>query len=104
MLQATYRMQQHRQALALAVCLAPITPTHDLVVLNSAPEPPLRQLALSAARLMYRSHPLRQGEHHGLCSISRRFQLVRRTVDALEVLDTVGTDSLPGFVATVITP
>ncbi|WP_229924235.1 hypothetical protein, partial [Streptomyces capillispiralis] len=73
MLQATYRMQQHRQALALAVCLAPITPTHDLVVLNSAPEPPLRQLALSAARLMYRSHPLRQGEHHGLCSISRRF-------------------------------
>lgn len=83
MLQATYRMQQHRQALALAVCLAPIARRYDLVVIDSAPEnPPLQQLALSAARWMVA--PTRSDKasiNDGLGSISRQFQLVRRAVN-----------------------
>ncbi|WP_374704601.1 AAA family ATPase [Streptomyces sp. NL15-2K] len=83
MLAATFRMQQHRQALALAVCLAPIAHHYDLVVLDSAPEnPPLQQLALSAARWMIA--PTRSDKasiNDGLGSISRQFQLVRRTVN-----------------------
>ncbi|MFC8014089.1 ParA family protein [Streptomyces cinereoruber] len=83
MLAATYRMQQHRQALALAVCLAPIARSYDLVVLDSAPEnPPLQQLALSAARWMIA--PTRSDKasiNDGLGSISRQVQLVRRSVN-----------------------
>ncbi len=53
MLAATFRMQQQRQALALAISLAPVAGRYDLVVIDSAPEnPPLQQLALSAARWM----------------------------------------------------
>lgn len=83
MLNATYRLQAHRQALALAVCLAPIAPEYDLVVLDSAPEnPPLQQLALSAARWMIA--PTRSDKASitdGLGSISRQVQLVRRSVN-----------------------
>jgi cellulose biosynthesis protein BcsQ len=76
-------MQQHRQALALAVCLAPIASVYDLVVLDSAPEnPPLQQLALSAARLMVApTRSDRASINDGLGSISRQFQLVRRSVN-----------------------
>ncbi|MGA5220918.1 ParA family protein [Streptomyces cinereoruber] len=92
MLAATYRMQQHRQALALAVCLAPIARSYDLVVLDSAPEnPPLQQLALSAARWMVA--PTRSDKasiNDGLGSISRQVQLVRRSVNPyLELLGVV---------------
>ncbi|MFJ4633907.1 ParA family protein [Streptomyces sp. NPDC088847] len=83
MLAATFRMQQHRQALALAICLAPIAGYYDLVVLDSAPEnPPLQQLALSAAHWMVA--PTRSDKasiNDGLGSISRQFQLVRRSVN-----------------------
>lgn len=82
-LAATYRMQQHRQALALAVCLAPIASRYDLVVIDSAPEnPPLQQLALSAARWMIApTRSDRASISDGLGSISRQFQLVRRSVN-----------------------
>lgn len=83
MLAATFRMQQHRQALALATCLSPIAHHYDLVVLDSAPEnPPLQQLALSAGRWMIA--PTRSDKasiNDGLGSISRQFQLVRRSVN-----------------------
>ncbi|MCX4581405.1 ParA family protein [Streptomyces sp. NBC_01571] len=83
MLAATFRMQQHRQALSLAICLAPIAHHYDLVVLDSAPEnPPLQQLALSAARWMVA--PTRSDKasiNDGLGSISRQFQLVQRSVN-----------------------
>ncbi|MCT6782241.1 ParA family protein [Streptomyces sp. CS7] len=83
MLNATYRLQAHRQALALAVCLAPIASQYDMVVLDSAPEnPPLQQLALSAARWMIA--PTRSDNASitdGLGSISRQVQLVRRSVN-----------------------
>ncbi|MEF9915706.1 ParA family protein [Streptomyces sp. P5-A9] len=83
MLAATFRLQGHRQALALAVCLAPIAAEYDMVVLDSAPEnPPLQQLALSAARWMIA--PTRSDMASitdGLGSISRQVQLVRRSVN-----------------------
>ncbi|MDO0929762.1 ParA family protein [Streptomyces sp. TG1A-8] len=83
MLAATYRMQQHRQALALAISLAPVAGRYDLVVIDSAPEnPPLQQLALSAARWMVA--PTRSDKASitdGLGSISRQFRLVRNTVN-----------------------
>lgn len=83
MLQATYRMQQHRQVLALAVCLAPIARRYDLVVIDSAPEnPPLQQIALSAARWMIApTRSDRASINDGLGSISRQFQLVRKAVN-----------------------
>ncbi|MDQ0808746.1 chromosome partitioning protein [Streptomyces sp. B3I7] len=92
MLAATYRMRQHRQALALAVCLAPIADRYDLVVIDSAPEnPPLQQLALSAARWMIaptKSDPASIND--GLGSISRQFRLVRTSVNpTLELLGVV---------------
>lgn len=83
LLQATYRMEQHRQALALAYSLAPIAHHYDLVVLDSAPEnPPLQQLALAAARRMIAPTRTDKGSiADGLGSISRQFDLVRRTVN-----------------------
>jgi chromosome partitioning protein len=83
MLAATYRMQQHRQALALAICLAPVAARYDLVVIDSAPEnPPLQQLALSAARWMVApTRSDRASINDGLGSISRQFQLVRTAVN-----------------------
>ncbi|MFF8911547.1 ParA family protein [Streptomyces olivaceoviridis] len=83
MLAATYRMQQHRQALALAVCLAPVAARYDLVVIDSAPEnPPLQHLALSAARWMVApTRSDRASINDGLGSISRQFQLVRTAVN-----------------------
>lgn len=51
MLINTFPLQQERQALALAVCLAPVAGDYDLVVIDSAPENEhLQQIALSAAR------------------------------------------------------
>lgn len=83
MLAATYRMQQHRQALALAVCLAPVASRYDLVVIDSAPEnPPLQQLALAAARWMVApTRSDRASINDGLGSISRQFKLVRTEVN-----------------------
>ncbi|MFY1675470.1 ParA family protein [Streptomyces sp. WMMC905] len=92
MLAATYRMRQHRQALALAVSLAPVAGRYDLVVLDSAPEnPPLQQLALSAARWMVApTRSDRASINDGLGGISRQVQLVRRSVNpALELLGVV---------------
>lgn len=83
MLAATFRMQQHRQALALAISLAPIADRYDLVIIDSAPEnPPLQQLALSAARWMVAPTRSDKGSiNDGLGSISRQFQLVRKEVN-----------------------
>ncbi|MBP5880702.1 ParA family protein [Streptomyces scabiei] len=83
MLQTTYRLQQQRQALALAVSLAPIARQYDIVFLDSAPEnPPLQQLALSAARWMIAPTKSDKGSiNDGLGSIARQFALVRRKVN-----------------------
>lgn len=83
MLQATYRLQQERQALALAVSLAPIAKQYDLVILDSAPEnPPLQQLALSAARWMIAPTKTDTASiNDGLGGIAKQFALVRRKVN-----------------------
>jgi cellulose biosynthesis protein BcsQ len=83
MLQATYRLQQQRQALALAISLAPIAKQYDLVIVDSAPEnPPLQQLALAAARWMIAPTKSDKASiNDGLGGISKQFALVQRKVN-----------------------
>ncbi|WP_326683056.1 ParA family protein [Streptomyces sp. NBC_01237] len=92
MLQSTYRLAQRRQALALAISLAPIAGQYDLIGIDSAPEnPPLQQLALAAARwLIAPTRTDRASINDGLGSIALQFDLVRRTVNPdLELLGVV---------------
>ncbi|WP_181010441.1 ParA family protein [Streptomyces sp. SM14] len=82
-LAAKYHLQARRQALALAVSLAPIAPAYDVVLIDSAPENrPLQQLALAAARWMIApTRSDRASINDGLGGISHQFAVVRGAVN-----------------------
>jgi cellulose biosynthesis protein BcsQ len=83
MLMTAYPLQQERQALALAVCLAPIARSYDLIVIDSAPENEhLQQIALSAARWL--TIPTKSDQASiadGLGGIAKEAGRVRRRVN-----------------------
>ncbi|MFF2123450.1 ParA family protein [Kitasatospora sp. NPDC058184] len=82
MLSATFPFADKRQALALAISLAPIAGHYDTVFIDSAPEnKPLQQLALGAARWMIAPTKTDPGSIEGLGHISHQFSLVRRKVN-----------------------
>ncbi|MFD5065644.1 ParA family protein [Streptomyces sp. NPDC058394] len=83
MLMTAYPLQQERQALALATCLAPIARDYDIVVIDSAPENEhLQQIALSAARWL--TIPTKSDQASiadGLGGIAKEAGRVRRRVN-----------------------